>query len=138
MAQTQIVGVSDHVLNPEGIVGKHIFANLYDLDPSPIGDEEFLRNLVREAARLANMTLVELKSWKVEGIKGGVSVLALITESHIALHTWVEYRYATLDIYTCGERSDPWTAFEYVISALKPKTFKVNYSDRSSIPPRQF
>ncbi|MEM1749128.1 MAG: adenosylmethionine decarboxylase, partial [Sulfolobales archaeon] len=104
--------------------------------PNIIGDEDLLKNLIKDAARLANMTLVEVKSWKVEGIKGGVSVLALIVESHIALHTWVEYRYATVDIYTCGEKSDPWTAFEYILSVLKPKTFKVNYSDRSSTPPR--
>ncbi|MEM0361086.1 MAG: adenosylmethionine decarboxylase [Sulfolobales archaeon] len=136
MAQTQIIRVNEYVPNLEGIIGKHIFANLYDLDPNIIGDEDLLKNLIKDAARLANMTLVEVKSWKVEGIKGGVSVLALIVESHIALHTWVEYRYATVDIYTCGEKSDPWTAFEYILSVLKPKTFKVNYSDRSSTPPR--
>ncbi|MCS7108037.1 MAG: adenosylmethionine decarboxylase [Sulfolobales archaeon] len=135
MAQTQTIGSSDQALNLEGIIGKHIFANLYDADPNIINDEDFLRNLIKDAARLANMTLIEVKSWKVEGTKGGVSVLALITESHIALHTWVEYRFATLDIYTCGEKSDPWTAFEYLVSMLKPKTFRVNYSDRSSTPP---
>ncbi|MEM0453579.1 MAG: adenosylmethionine decarboxylase [Sulfolobales archaeon] len=135
MAQTQSIGPSEHVLNLEGIIGKHIFANLYDINSDIINDEEVLRDLIKEAARLANMTLIEVKSWKVEGVKGGVSVLALITESHIALHTWVEYKYATVDIYTCGEKSDPWTAFEYIISMLKPKTFKVNYSDRSSTPP---
>ncbi len=134
MVQTQTFGVSGYMLDLEGIIGKHIFANLYDLDPQTINDENFLKNLVVNAAHLANMTLVEVKSWKVEGIKGGVSVLALITESHIALHTWVEYKYATIDIYTCGEKSDPWTAFEYVLSTLKPKTFKVNYVDRSSAP----
>lgn len=135
MAQIQTIGSSDQALNLEGIIGKHIFANLYDADPNIINDEDFLRNLIKDAARLANMTLIEVKSWKVEGTKGGVSVLALITESHIALHTWVEYRFATLDIYTCGEKSDPWTAFEYLVSMLKPKTFRVNYSDRSSTPP---
>jgi len=53
------------------------------------------------------MKLVEMKSWKFGGKKGGVSVIALVEESHIAVHTWLEYNYATVDVYTCGEHSDP-------------------------------
>lgn len=135
MSQAQNMWVSNDVPStPNIIIGKHVYANLYDLDPKIIDDEDTLKNIVIEAVNLANMTLVEVKSWKVSGSKGGVSILALITESHIALHTWTEYRYATLDIYTCGEKSDPWTAFEYIVLKLKPKTFKVSYSDRSSTP----
>ncbi len=116
----------------EAIIGRHIYANLYEPLIDAISDEHLLRDVVIKAAQLANMTLVEVKSWKVEGVKGGVSVLALVMESHIAIHTWVNYRYATVDIYTCGEKSDPWKAFEYIVTVLKPKTFKVHYADRSS------
>ncbi|MCC6022072.1 MAG: adenosylmethionine decarboxylase [Desulfurococcaceae archaeon] len=135
MSQAQDMWVSDKISNASNaIIGKHIYANLYEPDPKILNDEDTLKNIVIEAVHLANMTLIEVKSWRVPGNKGGVSILALITESHIALHTWIEYKYATLDIYTCGEKSDPWAAFEYIVSKLKPKTFKVNYSDRSSTP----
>lgn len=119
------------VVGEDSVIGKHVYANLYDLDPKVINDEELLRNVVVEAAKLANMTVVDVRSWKVSGHKGGVSVLALILESHIAIHTWIEYRYATVDVYTCGERSDPWKAFEHIVNVLKPKSFKVFYADRS-------
>jgi len=114
------------------IVGKHVYGNLYDILPDTASNEELLRNAVIEAAKLANMTLVEVKSWKFGGSKGGVSVIALVQESHIAVHTWNEYRYATVDVYTCGEKSDPWKAFEYLVNVLKPKFYTVNYADRSS------
>lgn len=114
------------------IVGKHVYGNLYDISPDIASNEELLRNAVIEAAKLANMTLVEVKSWKFGGLKGGVSVIALVQESHIAVHTWNEYRYATVDVYTCGEKSDPWKAFEYLVNVLKPKFYTVNYADRSS------
>jgi len=114
------------------IVGKHVYGNLYDIPPDIAVNEELLRNAVIEAAKLANMTLVEVKSWRFGGLKGGVSVIALVQESHIAVHTWNEYRYATVDVYTCGEKSDPWKAFEYLVSVLKPKFYTVNYADRSS------
>ena len=113
-------------------MGKHVYGNLYDVDVSVAGSEEKLRNLVIEAARVANMTLYDVKSWSFGGKKGGVSVIALVLESHIAIHTWVEYRYATVDVYTCGENSDPWKAFDYIVRELKPRYYTVNYADRSS------
>nr|MCG2909475.1 adenosylmethionine decarboxylase [Stygiolobus sp.] len=95
-------------------------------------DKEYLEKLVLDAVKIANMKLVEIKSWSFGGKKGGVSVIALVEESHIALHTWNEYKYATLDVYTCGENSDPQSAFEYIVSQLKPKRYQMFYADRSS------
>ncbi len=114
------------------MVGKHVYGNLYDVDVSIAGDEAKLREIVVEAARKGNMTLYDIKSWSFGGKKGGVSVIALVVESHIAIHTWVEYRYATVDVYTCGENSDPWAAFNHIVKALRPKYYTVNYADRSS------
>ena len=116
----------------ERIIGMHIFGNLYDLDPKIATDKELLRQTVLKAVNIAKMTLVEHKAWGFGGKKGGVSVIALVTESHIALHTWNEYKYATLDIYTCGKSSDPDAAFDYIVSVLKPKKHKRFYADRSS------
>lgn len=113
------------------IVGKHVYANLYSPDSELISKEEFLRNLVAEAARIANMNLVEVKSWSFGGKKGGVSVIALVTESHIAVHTWIEYSYATVDIYTCGDHSDPWRAMEHIIEKLRPKRYSIGFANRS-------
>jgi len=116
------------------IAGKHVYGNLYGIDPKLLWDKEFLENLIIEAAQVANMHLVDMKSWSFTGYHGGVSVIALVLESHIALHTWPDYSYATLDIYTCGAQSDPWRAFNYIVSRLKPRHYTVHYADRSSIP----
>lgn len=116
------------------VVGKHVYGNLYECDVGALSDEEFLRRIVLEAVKLSRCTLHELKSWKFGGGMGGVSVIALVTESHIALHTWVEYRYATVDVYTCGRNSDPHVAFDYIVSQLKPKEYTKYYTDRSSRP----
>lgn len=116
----------------EHIVGMHVFGNLYELDPKLMTDKEFLRQTVLKAVEVANMTLVEHKAWAFGGKKGGVTVMALITESHVVLHTWNEYKYATLDIYTCGEKSNPNAAFDYIVQQLKPKRHKRFFADRSS------
>lgn len=131
-------GVEGRLREEDRIIGKHVYGNLYEIDITVAGNEEKLRELVVEAARLANMTLHDIRSWRFGGKKGGISVIALVLESHIALHTWLEYRYATVDVYTCGEKSDPWKAFEYVIKVLKPKYYTVSFADRSSFAKIRF
>jgi S-adenosylmethionine decarboxylase len=116
------------------VVGKHVYGNLYGVDRELLWDEERLRDIVLKAVELANAQLAELKSWRFGGHHGGVSVIALVLESHIAIHTWPDYGYATVDVYTCGEHTDPWKAFNYIVSQLKPRHYTVHYADRSSIP----
>ncbi|MEM1642217.1 MAG: adenosylmethionine decarboxylase [Thermofilaceae archaeon] len=118
----------------DGVVGKHVYGNLYDVDLSVAADEEKLKRVVLEAAQLGKMRVWDLRSYSFGGDKGGISVIALVVESHIAVHTWIEYRYATVDVYTCGEQSDPFKAFEHIVKALKPRFYTFNYADRSSQP----
>jgi S-adenosylmethionine decarboxylase len=117
----------------KGVVGKHVYGNLYGIDPSLLSDEDFLRSLIIRAAEIANVHLVEVRSWKfINGDKEGISVIALVVESHIAIHTWPVYRFATVDVYTCGDNSMPDKAFNYIVNSLRPKRYIINYADRSS------
>ncbi len=122
------------VSSEDYIVGRHVYGNLYGVKRELLWDKKFLEETVRKAAEIANMHLLEVKTWIIEGFHGGISVIALVLESHISLHTWPDYSYATVDVYTCGEKGDPWKAFNYIVSRLKPKFYKVHYADRSSIP----
>jgi S-adenosylmethionine decarboxylase len=78
------------------------------------------------------MTIWDARTWKFGGEKGGVSVMALVLESHIAIHTWSELGYATVDVFTCGAKSDPELAFDYIASKLNPKNLVKHFADRSS------
>ena len=123
---------TSYVQKEKQIIGKHIYGNLYGCDASFICNESALKNLVIEAAKVAKMTVWDTKAWKFGGAKGGVSALALILESHIAIHTWNEFSYATVDVFTCGDKSDPMLAFDYIVSRLKPKHVTKHFADRSS------
>jgi len=124
----------DSRLERDVIVGKHVYGNLYNIDKEIAGNEELLKSIVLKAVRESGATLHDIHSWKLQGRKGGVSVIALILESHIAVHTWLEYDYATVDVYTCGSHTDPWKAFNVIKEALKPKYYTVYYADRSQLP----
>ncbi len=116
------------------IIGRHVYGSLYGVSRDKAWNEQFLRDLVLKAANAAGATLLDVRSWVVPGKKGGVSVIAIVLESHIAIHTWPEYDYATVDVYTCGDNADPWKAWEVILEGLNPKHHTVHYSDRSQIP----
>ncbi len=44
----------------------------------------------------------------------GVSGVVVISESHLAIHTWPELGYAAIDVFTCGTHVNPWDACKYL------------------------
>ena len=116
------------------VIGKHVYGELYFNEPSKLTDLELMKKIVIEAAKVGNMHIVNISPFRFEGSNGadgGVSVIAIILESHIAIHTWPEENYATVDIYSCGASSDPHKAFAYIVNELKPIAYTKNYADRS-------
>jgi S-adenosylmethionine decarboxylase len=121
------------LLNYEGrsnyrVAGKHVFGNLYDCDPKILSDADYLVKVAVEASREGNMTLLDVKYWK---ISPGVSVVAIILESHITIHTWPEYCFATVDVYSCGHHTRPEDSFKYIVKALKAERYEYKVVDRS-------
>ncbi|NAZ13317.1 MAG: adenosylmethionine decarboxylase [Desulfurococcales archaeon] len=112
------------------VVGKHVYGNLYNCDPKLLSDPHYLENIVREASKIGNMRLLDIKYWK---IGEGVSILGIILESHISIHTWPEYSFATVDVYSCGAHTDPDKAFDYIVKALKAESYEKRYADRTLI-----
>lgn len=46
----------------------------------------------------------------------GLSLVYVLSESHISIHTWEEYNYMSVDMYTCGEASPKNTLDEFLKS----------------------
>ncbi len=112
------------------VYGMHVYGNLYECDESILRDEVKLTEIVKRAAEVANATVVSLFYYRFGG-SGGLSVVAIVAESHISIHTWPEHRYATVDVYTCGAHTNPLAAFKYIVKELKAKSYRLNISDRS-------
>ena len=55
----------------------------------------------------------------------GITGMIIITESHFSIHTWPEYGYAAVDIFTCGTRVDPWKAADFLKEHLEASEIQV-------------
>ncbi|MBO3799334.1 MAG: adenosylmethionine decarboxylase [Thermoproteota archaeon] len=106
-------------------LGKQIIAELYYCDEELLDDLEYVRKTVIEAAKKAETRIIDYRFHKFT--PQGVSGVVVIAESHIAIHTWPEYGYAAIDIFTCGNRSMPRLALKHISRALKAK--KVRYRE---------
>lgn len=93
-------------------LGRHILVEYYNCNPKVLDDVQLVEESMREAAVRAGSTVVDsvFRRFAPQGISGVV----VIAESHLAIHTWPEYGYAAVDLFTCGERVDPWTAHRWL------------------------
>ncbi len=103
-------------MKQNGALGRHILVEAYDCDPSALDDILGLERSMKEAAEAAGATVVESAFRKFE--PHGVSGVLVISESHLTIHTWPEFGYAAIDLFTCGCNADPWKAFERLSSSL--------------------
>jgi S-adenosylmethionine decarboxylase len=56
----------------------------------------------------------------------GVSIIVMLEESHISIHTYPEFEMAFIDIFVCGERAEPYKALKYIINKFKPRFSQIN------------
>lgn len=104
-----------HTVSPKGV---HIILDLYDCsNVSTLNSAEEIEKILKISVEKANATLIDIKVHKFSPY--GISGFALISESHISIHTWPEKKYVGVDIYTCGNKTLPEIAADFIIKALK-------------------
>ncbi len=93
-------------------LGRHIIAEFYNCDRDIVNNHALVEQYMNEAAEAANATIVtsDFHMFNPWGVSGAV----IIQESHLTIHTWPEYGYAAVDLFTCGDSVNPWVAFEYL------------------------
>lgn len=100
-------------------LGRHILAEVYDCDPNILNDRELIEEILVKAALEAGAEVREVAFHKFS--PQGVSGVVVISESHLAIHTWPELGYAAVDVFTCGDRVNPWDACNYISDGLRSK-----------------
>lgn len=100
-------------------LGKHILVEFYNCNKKKLNDLKFVEDAMIGAAETAKATIVQDVFHKFS--PHGISGVIVIAESHLAIHTWPEYGYAAVDLFTCGEKTNPWDAFYYLSEKFEAK-----------------
>ena len=100
-------------------LGTHIIVELSDCDSQILSDVDAVTNILVTAAKRANAEVLQTAFHRFT--PQGVSGVVVIAESHLSIHTWPEYGYAAMDIYTCGDHTDPWKACRYAAEKFQAK-----------------
>jgi S-adenosylmethionine decarboxylase len=84
-----------------------------------LNDLKKVEDLMVSAAKVASATVIESRFHKFSPF--GISGVVVIAESHLTIHTWPEYGYAAVDIFTCGDVLKPETAANYLVDKFQSK-----------------
>ena len=109
-------------------LGRHLLLELKECNEEVLNDLDFLRDCLNEAAIKCGATVVGESFYHFSPY--GVSGVVNIAESHISIHTWPEYGYAAVDVFTCGDDVEPEKASVLIAERLEAK-------NRSSIELRR-
>jgi S-adenosylmethionine decarboxylase len=94
-------------------LGRHLLLELFDCDLDAINNLQGVKQTLVEAARRAQATIVDVVFHEFNPF--GISGVVVIAESHLSIHTWPEYRYAAVDIFSCGDVLQPEVAANYLV-----------------------
>lgn len=109
-------------------LGRHVLLELRSCNPASLDDLPLLEGMMLRAAEETGATVIGkiFHQFSPQGVTGVVA----IAESHLCIHTWPEFSYAAVDIFTCGENFDPTEAARLIIAGLESSDAQLTEIDR--------
>jgi S-adenosylmethionine decarboxylase len=104
-------------------LGRHLLVELHDCDKEALNDLGFLRKAMTDAAIDCGAVVLgdSFHYFNPQGVSGVV----IIAESHLSIHTWPEYGYAAVDIFTCGTSVQPEKAARVLMAKLGSRNHSI-------------
>lgn len=113
------------------VLGQHMLVEYYNCNPETLDDVAGIEKHMNAAALACGATIVQSTFHRFQ--PWGVSGVVVIAESHLAIHTWPEYGYASVDLYTCGEDILPDAAYHYLKEALESEVTETQMLKRGNL-----
>ncbi len=87
----------------------HVIGEMVGVDPAMLNDQEFVQEAVVTSVIRSGLTLFEVLTMKRD--EGGVLSIAIIGESHVAVHTWPDQGKVTVTVSSCKDPESTWQVF---------------------------
>ena len=94
-------------------IGHHYIVEASGCNQAVIVKVETVEQILVQAAEIAGVQVWSISFHRFN--PNGVSGVVVISESHLSVHTWPEYGYVALDIFTCGDSAKPEKAVEWAL-----------------------
>ena len=111
-----------------GVFINHHIAELHGANFELLDDQQKLLAKTRGVARELKLTILNTFIHRFE--PHGLSLVLVISQSHLAIHTWPEFGYMHVDLVTCSENAN-LDSFQQVLqnhfSPQKISSRKINY-----------
>lgn len=104
-------------------LGNHLIIELYDCNADIVNDLHKVENILMESVNISGAEIIAPVFHKFN--PHGVSGVIVIAESHFSIHTWPEYGYCAVDIFTCGDTIDSQKALIFMKKAFEAKSISV-------------
>lgn len=114
--------------NGERFAGTHLIIDL--IGASRLDDIDHIEQALKRCVEVSGATLLHIHLHHFTP-NGGVSGVAVLSESHISIHSWPEANYAALDVFMCGE-AQPLNSIEVLREAFTPSDIRVDEIHRGS------
>lgn len=82
-------------------LGRHFLAEYYKCSSEILNDKNRIADIMTKAVEASKATIIKpfFHKFSPQGISG----IIVIAESHLAIHTWPEYSFAAVDLFSCGD-----------------------------------
>ena len=115
-------------------IGRHIILEMWGC--TNLDSVETAEQALREMVVALDVTLLDLRVYPFSPV--GVTGIAIVSESHLVIHTWPEHGYAAVDIFTCGAQRDPQDAVHVLRRHFKPERIGVMEINRGQLDLPEF
>lgn len=110
--------------------GIHIIADCQGIDEKLLNDGKLLKNILVESLKITGATILELRVKAFQ--PSGVTVFAILAESHASIHTYPALGVAMLDLFTCG-KIDAILGMKKILEQLQPKQSSIQVINRNLV-----
>ena len=110
--------------------GRHVLVDISDAEPHVLNNMEGLERSLVSAAIGEGVTVLGILRKAFE--PSGVTILLLLAESHVSLHTYPDQGKAFFDAFTCGIDYEPANIFRSFAAGILRGTYKITHVQRGA------
>lgn len=114
------------------IVGTEWLIEAFGCDEETLRDVSALQNVFARIIADLGLKAIGEGAWHKFGGAGGVTGLTMLTESHLACHTYPEFQTATFNLYCCKSRPE-WDWEANLIEMLGANQVKITKIERGNL-----